>query len=46
MPAPALSLSALSFAWPDGTPVFSGLDLQVPRGRSALVGDNGTGKST
>ena len=46
MSAPALSLSSLTFAWPDGTPVFSGLDLQVPRGRSALVGDNGTGKST
>ena len=46
MSAPVLSLSAVSFAWPDGSPVFSGLDLQVPRGRSALVGDNGTGKST
>ncbi len=46
MPAPVLSLSSLTFAWPDGTPVFSGLDLQVPRGRSALVGDNGSGKST
>src|SRR6476469_6256959 len=46
MSAPVLSLSAVSFTWPDGSPVFSGLDLQVPRGRSALVGDNGTGKST
>src|SRR4051794_3241763 len=46
MSAPVLSLSAVSFAWPDGSQVFSGLDLQVPRGRSALVGDNGTGKST
>ncbi len=46
MPAPVLSLSSLTFAWPDGTAVFAGLDLQVPRGRSALVGDNGTGKST
>ena len=46
MSAPVLSLSAVSFTWPDGSPVFSGIDLQVPRGRSALVGDNGTGKST
>ena len=48
MPAtPAvISASGLSFSWPDGTPVLTGLDLLVPAGRSALVGVNGAGKST
>ena len=41
-----ISLSGVSFAWPDGTPVLTGLDLLVPSGRSALVGVNGAGKST
>jgi ATPase subunit of ABC transporter with duplicated ATPase domains len=41
-----VTLSGVTFAWPDGTPVVSGLDLLVPPGRSALVGVNGTGKST
>ncbi len=45
-PTPVLSLSGVTFAWPDGTPVVTGLDLLVPRGRSALVGVNGAGKST
>jgi ATPase subunit of ABC transporter with duplicated ATPase domains len=39
-------LSAVSFAWPDGTPSLTDLDLLVPAGRSALVGVNGAGKST
>jgi ATPase subunit of ABC transporter with duplicated ATPase domains len=39
-------LSGVDFAWPDGTPVLTGLDLLVPPGRSALVGVNGAGKST
>ncbi len=41
-----ITLSSVDFAWPDGTPVFAGLDLLVSRGRSALVGANGSGKST
>ncbi len=40
------SLHDVDFAWPDGTPVFSGLRLHVPPGRSGLVGVNGSGKST
>lgn len=36
----------LSFAWPDGTPVVSNLDLSLGAGRHALVGRNGSGKST
>jgi ATPase subunit of ABC transporter with duplicated ATPase domains len=48
MPSPTsvISLSGVTFAWPDGTPVLTGLDLLVPPGRSALVGVNGAGKST
>ena len=41
-----VTLSSVSFAWPDGTPVIFELDLLVPPGRSALVGTNGAGKST
>ncbi|MCW2814798.1 MAG: yheS 1, partial [Nocardioides sp.] len=41
-----ISLSGVTFAWPDGTPALTGLDLLVPPGRSALVGVNGCGKST
>src|SRR5215475_1061438 len=46
MSNPAISLSSVSFAWPDGSPVFSELDLLVPAGRCGLVGINGAGKST
>ena len=42
----SISLSSLSFAWPDGTSVVRDLDLNVGRGRSGLVGANGSGKST
>lgn len=41
-----ISLSGVTFAWPDGTPALTGLDLLVPPGRSALAGVNGSGKST
>jgi ATPase subunit of ABC transporter with duplicated ATPase domains len=46
MCSPVIKLSSVSFAWPDGTSVFSRLDLRVPVGRSGLVGINGSGKST
>ncbi|MFF1359763.1 ABC-F family ATP-binding cassette domain-containing protein [Streptomyces sp. NPDC058297] len=45
-PSASLTCSALSFQWQDGTPVFDGLSLAVGRGRTGLVGTNGTGKST
>ncbi|GAA3740215.1 ATPase subunit of ABC transporter with duplicated ATPase domains [Spinactinospora alkalitolerans] len=41
-----MACSALSFQWPDGTAVFDGLSLSIGRGRTGLVGANGTGKST
>ncbi|MBJ7004591.1 ABC-F family ATP-binding cassette domain-containing protein [Streptomyces griseofuscus] len=40
------NLSSLSFAWPDGTTVFDGLDVSFGPGRTGLVGVNGSGKST
>ncbi|MFJ9929756.1 ABC-F family ATP-binding cassette domain-containing protein [Streptomyces misionensis] len=42
----SLTCTSLSFAWPDGTTVFDGLDLAFGPGRTGLVGANGTGKST
>ncbi|MYX29630.1 ATP-binding cassette domain-containing protein [Streptomyces sp. SID8381] len=42
----SITCTALSFAWPDGTSVFSGLDIAFGPGRTGLVGVNGTGKST
>lgn len=39
-------VSALSFAWPDDTPVFDDLSFAVPGGRTGLVAPNGAGKST
>ncbi|NUP29076.1 MAG: ABC-F family ATP-binding cassette domain-containing protein [Nocardia sp.] len=42
----AISLSDLSFAWPDGTPVLDGLDAVLGPGRIGLVGANSAGKST
>ncbi|MZD07749.1 ATP-binding cassette domain-containing protein [Streptomyces sp. SID5785] len=38
--------SNLSFAWPDDTPVFTGLSCTVGPGRTGLVAPNGAGKST
>ena len=42
----SVNLSSLSFAWPDGTTVFDGLDVSFGPGRTGLVGVNGSGKST
>jgi len=44
--SPAIVCSALSFAWPDGEVVLSGLDVAFGAGRTGLVGANGSGKST
>ncbi|MFI6576766.1 ABC-F family ATP-binding cassette domain-containing protein [Nocardiopsis sp. NPDC050513] len=38
--------SRLTFSWPDGTPVFTGLDAAFGHGRTGLIGRNGSGKST
>ncbi|MGK5682736.1 ABC-F family ATP-binding cassette domain-containing protein [Actinoplanes sp. URMC 104] len=38
--------TALSFSWPDDTPVFDDLTVSVPGGRTGLVAANGAGKST
>ncbi|RAS70315.1 ATPase subunit of ABC transporter with duplicated ATPase domains [Lentzea atacamensis] len=46
MPDAGIVVSALSFAWPDDTPVFDGLSVTVPSGRTGLVAPNGAGKST
>ncbi|MFF7448917.1 MULTISPECIES: ATP-binding cassette domain-containing protein [unclassified Streptomyces] len=42
----SLTCTSLSFTWPDGTPVFEGLDVAFGPGRTGLVGANGSGKST
>ncbi|MGW2640584.1 ATP-binding cassette domain-containing protein, partial [Streptomyces sp. NPDC001348] len=42
----SLTVTSLSFSWPDGTPVFDGLDAAFGPGRTGLVGVNGSGKST
>ncbi|WP_375691376.1 ABC-F family ATP-binding cassette domain-containing protein [Pseudooceanicola sp. LIPI14-2-Ac024] len=45
MPA-SITLSNLSWSTPDGTPLFSDLDLTFGAERCGLVGRNGTGKTT
>ncbi len=42
----SITCTSLSFAWPDGTPVFDELQLAFGPGRTGLVGVNGSGKST
>ncbi|PSR69887.1 ABC transporter [Nocardia sp. MDA0666] len=42
----AIALSDLTFTWPDGTPVFDGLDAVLGPGHIGVVGSNGAGKST
>ncbi|KPH10365.1 ABC-F family ATP-binding cassette domain-containing protein [Rhizobium acidisoli] len=45
MPA-SITLSKISWATPDGRPLFSGLDLSFGAERIGLVGRNGVGKTT
>jgi ATPase subunit of ABC transporter with duplicated ATPase domains len=42
----SITVTSLAFAWPDGSPVFEGLDVAFGPGRTGLVGVNGSGKST
>src|ERR1700760_3960118 len=42
----AIVCSDLSFSWPDGAPVLSGLTASFGLGRTGLIGVNGSGKST
>ena len=42
----AILCSDLSFSWPDGAPVLSGLTASFGPGRTGLIGVNGSGKST
>ena len=42
----AIICSDLSFSWPDGEPVLSGLTVSFGPGRTGLIGVNGSGKST
>ncbi|MEV6302462.1 ABC-F family ATP-binding cassette domain-containing protein [Actinoplanes sp. NPDC051861] len=42
----AVVCTDLSFSWPDDTPVFDGLSVAFPGGRTGLVAANGAGKST
>lgn len=42
----AIALHSVRHVWPDGTAAFTDLDLDVPEGRSGLIGVNGAGKTT
>ncbi|EGX57627.1 ABC transporter ATP-binding protein [Streptomyces zinciresistens K42] len=42
----SISCTSLAFSWPDGSPLFEGLDVTFGPGRTGLVGVNGSGKST
>jgi ATPase subunit of ABC transporter with duplicated ATPase domains len=42
----AILCSDLTFSWPDGAPVLSGLTVSFGPGRTGLIGVNGSGKST
>ncbi len=45
MPA-SVTLSGLSWSTPDGTPLFTDLNLSLGAERTGIVGRNGTGKTT
>lgn len=45
-PSASITFSDVSYAWPDGTPVFDGLSFTVPNAVYSLIGANGAGKST
>ncbi|MFF8641480.1 ABC-F family ATP-binding cassette domain-containing protein [Streptomyces sp. NPDC015345] len=42
----SVTCTSLTFAWPDGTGVFDGLQVAFGPGRTGLIGINGSGKST
>lgn len=42
----ALTCADLTFTWPDGDGVFSGLNAAIGPARTGLIGNNGSGKST
>ena len=44
--SPSVVVSDVSFSWPDGSPVLDHLTVAFGRGRTGLLGANGTGKST
>jgi ATPase subunit of ABC transporter with duplicated ATPase domains len=44
--SPSITCSHLSFAFPDGTSLFTDLSFTVGEGRTGLVAPNGAGKST
>lgn len=44
--APAVVVDRVSFELPDGQPVLSDVSAAFPAGRTGLIGDNGTGKTT
>ena len=46
MPEIRVSVSHLSFAWPDGTPVLADVSCVIGPSRTGLVAPNGGGKST
>jgi ATPase subunit of ABC transporter with duplicated ATPase domains len=42
----SITCTSLTYAWPDGTRVFDGLQAAFGPGRTGLIGLNGAGKST
>lgn len=46
MPKGSITMSAVSFAWDDRTPVFVDLTCALGAGRTGLVAPNGAGKTT
>ncbi|MFC0673487.1 ABC-F family ATP-binding cassette domain-containing protein [Brachybacterium hainanense] len=42
----AVTLTGLSFSWPDGSPALTDLSATIGTGRTGLIGANGTGKTT